>query len=213
VRSPELAAHLAECAACARLAGELTRFDALLRRALEVPVPAAGIRAPLRAHRPRALYALAASALLAVVLGATLWAAYPRAALAHAIVGHMAHEPQSWELTDVPVPPAALAYVLARSGVALKSGMPLVTYAHSCWFRGWFVPHLVVQGSHGPVTVLVLRHEQVARPTPIDEEGYRGVLVSAGGRGAFALLARDAATVADVDALAARVAAAVRFAD
>jgi len=151
----------------------------------------------------------------AALLGAAIWSLYPRPALASALVAHMAHEPQSWARTEVPVTDSTLGAVLARSGLALNPGMPLVTYAHSCWFRGWFVPHLVVQTARGPVTVLVLRHERVARAMPVDEGGYRGVVVPASDckRGAFALLVRDAGAAADVTEVAVRVTAAVRFVD
>ena len=38
------------------------------------------------------------------------------------------------------------------------------------------VPHLVVQTEMGPVTVMVLVHESVAKPVPFEEQGYRGVI-------------------------------------
>ena len=40
-RSPELAAHLAGCSACAAFAAEMNALDARILKALEVPVPAA----------------------------------------------------------------------------------------------------------------------------------------------------------------------------
>ena len=216
-RTPELEAHLAGCAACAEHAAELMRLEATIRRALEVPVPKPGARAvaagapPARAVGPQTRwFALAASVVGVAVLAAALWSSWPREALASAIVGHMAHEPQSWQRSDVPVPPGALAYVLQRSGVALAPDAPLVSYASSCWFRGYYVPHLVVQTTRGPMTVMVLTHEHAARQTTVEEGGYRVVIVPAS-RGAIAVLAPepvDAASVADV---VARVMAAVRF--
>jgi hypothetical protein len=224
-RAPAIAAHLATCPECARHAADLAAFDAKLRRALEIPVPArappaidlAPVELPARragARRPRMLgwFALAASTLLAAILVVAITTIYPRQALATAVVGHMALEPDAWAVTDVKVPDAALAYVLNRSGVRLEPGVPQISYAHSCWFRGWFVPHLVVQTTAGPVTVMVLRHEHVAWDAPIDEGGYRGVIVPAG-RGALAVLSRGGVDAAAIDAVAARVAAAVRWVD
>jgi hypothetical protein len=225
-RGPAIAAHLAACPGCARYATDLAAFEVTLRRALEIPVPArappAVDAAPVgpaarqpAAPRPRRLprwFAIAASAVVAAVLATAITTIYPRQALATALVGHMGHEPQSWAVTEATVPEAALAYVLNRSGVRLDPGVPQISYAHSCWFRGRFVPHLVVQTPDGPMTVMVLSHEHVARDTPIDEGGYRGVIVPAG-RGALAVLSRGATGAAVVDAVAARVAAAVRFVD
>jgi Protein of unknown function (DUF3379) len=214
-RTPELEAHLAGCAACATYAAEMARLEATLRRALEVPVPAAGARAAGRraagsSRRPLRRVALAASLVGAAILSAALWSLYPREVLASALVDHMVHEPQSRRRTDVPVAPAALAYVLKRSGVALAPDAPLVSYAQSCWFRGWFVPHLVVQTPDGPMTVMVLPHERVAKPTTVEEGGYRVIIVPAA-QGAIAVLAQGPATAASVDAAVARVTAAVRF--
>ena len=84
---------------------------------------------------------------------------------------------------------AMVAQVLARSGVRLAPDAGLVSYAHSCWFRGNYVPHLVFQTHAGPVTVMVLTDEHVARPVGFDEEGYGGVIVPAD-RGALAILSR-----------------------
>jgi hypothetical protein len=210
-RTPELDAHLAECAACARFAADLARFEITLRRALEVPVPAAppAVVRPDRSVRPRWL-ALAASLTGVALLSAAIWTLYPREALATALVGHMAHEPQSRRQSDVPVQPGALAYVLQRSGVALAQDAPLVSYAQSCWFRGWFVPHLVVQTADGPVTVMVLPHERVAGSTVAEEGGYRVVIVPAA-RGSIAVLAEGPVSAASLEVILARVAAAVRF--
>ncbi len=212
-RTPELDAHLAECAACAKYAAEIARLEATLRRALEVPVPAPGARpaavtvAPGRGPR---WYALAASVVGVAVLAAALWSFYPREALASALVGHMTHEPQSWRRTEVPVAPGALAYVLHRSGVALAPDAPLVSYANSCWFRGWFVPHLVVQTDAGPMTVMVLPHERVAAQTLVDEGGYRVMIVPAA-HGSIAVLTQGPVDAASIKDVVARVAAAVRF--
>jgi hypothetical protein len=216
-RTPELEAHLAGCAACAKYAAEMARLEATLRRALEVPVPvpvpAAGVR-PAAATRPRGhgprWYALAASVAAAAVLAAALWSFYPREALATALVGHMTHEPQSWQRTAVPVAPGALAYVLHRSGVALAPDAPLVSYANSCWFRGWFVPHLVVQTAAGPMTVMVLPHEHVAAPALVDEGGYRVMIVPAA-HGAIAVLTQGPVDAGSIQDVVARIAAAVRF--
>jgi hypothetical protein len=226
-RTPELVAHLAACPACAEYAANLAQLDREIRRALEVPVPAdprvsqpsafgaASAMPRAAADRPRTTgrrwLALAASAALVVLVGAALWSIQPREALATALVNHVVHEPQSLAITEA-APPSAVSYVLARSGVRLEPGMPRVSYAQSCWFRGWYVPHLVVQTARGPVTVIVLPHERVAQPTPIDEGGYRGVIVPAP-RGALAVLSSEAGGGADVAEVAALAVAAVRFVD
>ncbi len=209
-RTPELEAHLSGCAACAAYAAELTRLEATIRRALEVPVPAAGAH-PRAAPRARWL-ALAASVIGVAVLVAALWALYPREALASALVGHMAHEPQSRQRTDVAVPAGAVNSVLRRSGVALAPDAPLVSYAQSCWFRNRFVPHLVVQTADGPVTVMVLPHERVTTAEVVDEGGYR-VLIAPADHGAIAVLSEGPVDAAHLRELLTRLSAAVRYLD
>jgi hypothetical protein len=206
----ELEAHRSGCAACAGYARELAALDRRLRAALEVPVPAPVAR-PAAGRRVPWSYALAAGAVLAAVIAAGLFAAFPRESLAAAVAEHAAHEPDSWTAPG-PADSAELRYVLARSHVALDAGGPGISYAQSCWFRGQFVPHLVVVAEHGPVTVMVLPEVRVGRATPIDEQGYRGVIVPAR-RGALAVLSQRGEAAQDVDAVAAAVAARLHYLD
>jgi hypothetical protein len=145
-------------------------------------------RAPVAKHtRPRR-FALAASIAAALVVGGTLWLSRPAASLAAEIVTHVEGEPNSWQKTQ-PVPVEQLDAVLRKSGVKLGSGMEPVVYASSCWFRGHFVPHVVVSTKHGPVTVMILLHERVDAAQQFNEDGYAGMLVPAR-TGSVAVLSR-----------------------
>jgi hypothetical protein len=152
--------------------------------------------------------ALAASVASVAVLAGLLWVGIPRDSLATAVVEHMANEPDAWGATTT-LPDASVAGVLSRSGVRLEPGRLDITYAHSCWFRGRHVPHLIVVTPDGPVTVVVLPRERVADTVEFQEDGYRGMLVAAE-RGSIAVLTRDRA---DVDAVAQRVRKAIRYVD
>jgi hypothetical protein len=122
----------------------------------------------------------------------------------------MAGEPQAWATTDIPVPAASLASVLDDARMRLKPDAGLVSYANSCMFRGHRVPHLVVQTTHGPVTVMVLRHESSAQRVRFDTGGFRGVIVPVPGHGSLAVLAHEQSMdAAMVDAVAARVRGAI----
>jgi hypothetical protein len=220
---PALAAHVASCADCATYAQEMRQLDARLRRALEVPVPSLEIptslfedvqpvpssgasgdnvvplRPPIRAPRARrnvfVSWAVAAGvAAVAVVVG-LLSGGYPRESLADAVVGHMAEEPQAWS-SFTPVPAHAVAATLRRAGFKADSTLGTVTYLQSCFFRGHYVPHFVVQTENGPRSVMLLRDEHVGIRTAFDENGYRGVLVPTV-EGSIAVLARDSHDVAD----------------
>ena len=145
-------------------------------------------RGPLaKPKRPR-LFALAASVAATLVVGGMLWLSRPPESLAAEIVTHVEGEPHSWEKTE-PVTAEKLDAVLRKSGVNLGSGMQPVVYASSCWFRGHYVPHVVVATKDGPVTVMILVHEQVKAAQQFNEAGYSGLLVPAT-TGSVAVLSR-----------------------
>jgi len=196
--------HASSCEACARYASELRGFEDRLERALRLDVggPSRGSRAtvvPFRSrdahlnrsrHLRRSWLAAAAGILGIMILGLGVWLGWPGPSLAGDVVGHMAGEPDSWAVTQVAVPQAALAQVLQASNVRLGAGAGLVTYARSCEFRGHRVPHLVVQAAGGPVTVMVLTHETARETVRFDEHGYRGLIVPVPGHGSLAVLER-----------------------
>jgi hypothetical protein len=216
-------AHVADCRDCSFFTAQILRFDARLQRALRVrvdsvndsgAVPLRPATVPRAAFARRGWLAMAASALLAAVVGGGLWLAVPRSTLAADVVTHMAEEPDAWSRTDTPVAPLKLAAILGESHVRLVSNAGLVSYANSCLFRGHQVPHLVVQTAQGPVTVMVLRHESVHSPMRFETQGYRGVIVPVPGHGSLAVLEKgsdtDMKTVHDV---ATRVLAAITWTD
>jgi len=209
---PELRAHRESCQECSLYTERLLRFESRLERALKVDIAA---RAQVRTFARKGgeersaswrWMALAASVLLGVVLAGGIWIALPGASLAADVVVHMAGEPQAWKRTDLAVPDAALNDVLRDSKLRLRPAAGIVSYARSCIFRGHRVPHLVVQTSAGPVTVMVLVHEPASRLTQFDELGYLGTIVPVPGHGSLAVLMQDpGGQRADLQRIAAQV--------
>ena len=202
---PKLRAHRESCPECNLFTEELLRFETRLERALRVDLSAGA--APARAWR---WMALAASVLLGLGVAGGVWLALPQPTLAADVVAHMAGEPDAWRRTDVPVADPELDVVLRDSKIRLRPNAGIVSYAQSCSFRGHHVPHLVVQTPSGPVTVMVLVHERVSKPTEFDESGYRGVIVPVAGHGSLAVLTHGSATdLTTVEHIAARVLASI----
>lgn len=208
---PQLRAHRESCQECTLYTEQLKRFEARLERALRVDLPTGAAvlpltrkaAAPVRAWRRMAI---AASVLLGLVVAGGVWLALPQPTLAADVVAHMAGEPDAWRRTDVAVSDPKLDAVLQDSKLSLRSTTGIVSYASSCFFRGHHVPHLVVQTPSGPVTVMVLVHEPVAKPVNFDEHGYRGTIVPVPGHGSIAVLMRDSgAGGIDVKRIAAQV--------
>jgi hypothetical protein len=210
---PALAEHLQACAPCAGYLRDMRALDEQLRAAMTIPVPEiASASAPCPSSSRRLWLrfmtplALAASVAVTSLVAGLLWIGVPRPSLASAVVAHMAEEQGTWSTTGT-VPLTGLAPVLSRAGVRLDTDLADVTYARSCWFQGHYVPHLVVRTADGPVTILVLPHENIRERIVFSEGGYRGVLVPTA-RGSLAVLARDGR---DVDAVVAQATAAVGY--
>jgi len=189
--SAELAEHLQGCAACATFREETLTLDASIQRALQRPPQLASARparrAPLRTWRQ---WALAASVLLACTATLGVWLLRPTDTLAHELVAHVEAEPDSW-LSAQQVTTEGVNEALRSAGVQLDVTSDKITYAHSCWFRGHYVPHLVVQTSQGPATLLILHHETApaGRRRSFSEAGMSGVIIPAQ-TGSIALLTR-----------------------
>jgi hypothetical protein len=215
-RNPPLLEHRRSCAECAAWTEQLLRFEARLARALQIDVDTRAAEVSLaaatrsadvvslaqraalargsslrRGGASRRWLALAASVLFGAVVAGAVWIVLPERSLAAEVVDHVAHEPESWH-TETAVAEAALNAVLKDSKVKLMPQAGVVVYASSCGFRGHVVPHLVVHSAAGPVTVMVLVHENAHQAKRFDEQGFRGVIVPMQGHGSIAVLMKDA---------------------
>jgi hypothetical protein len=199
--SDEIEAHVRACPACAEFAGQVRALDRRLLEALTVAVPARPRRALLpRAFAPERRWALAASVLLAAGVAFGVWFAFPRSSLAQDVMVHARHEPQSWSGDGAEVSADELAQILRAAGVTRSPALGRVIYARSCWFRGHFVPHLVVMEDSGPIMLMLLPWETTSRETRFSDRCYSGVILPAA-QGSIAVLAQ---TDAGLDAVAAR---------
>jgi hypothetical protein len=210
---PALMAHRESCAPCAEFSRRLELFETRLARAVRLDVearstaPSLPAPQPLRqpatpwpprntvaptAFRRPAWLAIAASLLIAAGAAAGLWLSAPRTSLAGDVVTHMGEEPQAWQRSAVPVLESGLSAVVGASKLRLRPTAGVISYANSCRFRGWWVPHLVMQTDTGPVTIMILVHESVPAAVQFDEQGYRGVILPVAGHGSIAVLTQSA---------------------
>jgi hypothetical protein len=77
--------------------------------------------------------------------------------------------------------------VVPASLASFERGTSLITYAQSCVINGNEVPHLVIQGQYGPVTILLMPEERVSESTPLDGETVKGVILPVG-NGSIAII-------------------------
>ena len=125
-------------------------------------------------------------------------------ALVAELIEHLAPELTYMRASTDAVGDDMLTAALQPAGVSLDRAQTpgLVSYAKHCIIDGKSVPHLVVQGEHGPVTVLILPDQHVDGPMSIMQDGLEGVLLPVGDGGSIAIIGRDAASVEAVRSMA-----------
>ena len=126
-------------------------------------------------------YALAATVLLAVFAAVRLLTPAPTFdSLADEVLAHLDHEPAALRVTNVAVSERRLARAVPARLARYEPGASLVTYAQTCVINGKDVPHLVIQGEHGPVTILLMSGERIAEPVPLEGERVHGLIMPVG---------------------------------
>lgn len=199
------AGHLSTCAECQAFRAEMQSLDASIAAALQLAVPELTmlelpsidtenvVSLTARTSRSKPVwFALAASVMLAVVIGVRLFGVgVSYESLADEVLAHLDHEPAALRVTGTPVSEERLAKVVPASIAQPNHIAGLITYARSCKINGKTVPHLVIQGEHGPVTILLMPEEAVAEAVSLDGENIHGVILPVG-NGSIAIIgARD----------------------
>lgn len=231
----ELAEHLAGCPECSQFQREMVTLDGRIRLAFEkgpleallsdetsgggssatagseaaAPPALASVSPISAARKPQRKsawsgWALAASVAVASML--IVWLLRPTDSLAHDVVAHVEYESASWSSHEQ-ISPAEVKEGLAEAGAVLDMSSDKIMYAHSCPFHGHIVPHLVVTTPSGPVTVMVLAHEQVKHRMSFHEDGMSGV-ITPGPHGSLAVIMQGNA---NIDAVADQVSKSVRW--
>jgi hypothetical protein len=198
-------AHLSACAGCKAYRDEMRSLDQKIGRALEISVPE--LRMPelpdidssdvvslpvrRRVATPMRL-AVAATVVLAAFIGFRMIGGnvtYP--SLADEIVAHLDHEPYALRVTDEAISDRRLAKVVPGDVANMNHDAGLITYAQTCVINGRKIPHLVIQGAHGPVTILLLPDEAIDDAVQLEGESINGVLLPVGGGSVAIIGERD----------------------
>jgi uncharacterized protein DUF3379 len=200
--TPDLEAHLRECAACAQFRAEMQQLDEKIRRALTIEIPAqefharpapgtyAVTKTPVSYSRSKQ-WALAASVLLAVTVVLVMWGALPSHSLAADVVSHVVSEPVD-EPLDMPVDEKTVRTVMEQAGLRLDPIDPSIVFMRTCFIRGRLVPHFMVRTADGMATVMILPDEQVKAAERFEGSGYKGIIIPASKKGgSIALLSRS----------------------
>jgi len=191
------AEHVAACESCAAFMAEMQALDARIASALAIDVPEMKIpdlpaieddnvvdlpfEGKSRITTP-AWIGIAASLAMAAFIGFQMIGSQPggQLTLADEILAHIDHEPGALQVTNVAVSEARLSRVVNPSVGTMDRNVGLVTYAQSCIINGKTIPHLVIQGKKGPVTLLLMPDEMVDGVITIDGESVNGVILPVG---------------------------------
>ena len=194
------AEHAAQCSACDAYRRSMQSLDQLISRALNIDIPELAmpeladidglsnvVSLPLRRVAAPVWLGLAASIAVVSVLAVRFLAndaVYP--SLSEEIVAHLDHEPGALRVTTEAISAERLESVIGERA-RMDSNAGLISYARSCVINGHTVPHLVIQGESGPVTVLLLPDEMIDAAVTLEGEGIRGVILPVG-NGSIAII-------------------------
>jgi len=193
------AGHLSTCAECQVFRAEMQSLDAKLAKAMQINVPdlklpelpsiadenVVTLKSRDRLNKPSldkpTWFALAASVMIAAVIGVRLFGiGVNYDSLADEVLAHLDHEPAALRVTSKPVSDSRLARAVPADIAQMDQSAGLISYAQSCTINGKKVPHLVIQGEHGPVTILLMPEESVAETISLDGENIHGVILPVG---------------------------------
>jgi len=205
LKSAELAEHRLACAACARFGARTQAMEHSLKETLQVDIPdglASRIllRQRLEARRQvfwrRGLWAFAATMVLSV--GLAMY--FPRSAplsLEASVLAHVEDE-QRHMLAHDNVSMEAVNQGMQKYGARLVQAVGTVNFAMDCTMRKTKGFHLVLQGDHGPVTVLVMPGDYIAQRKTVADQRFQGVVMPTR-NGSMAIVAENGQDLAQME--------------
>ncbi|MDH3752168.1 MAG: DUF3379 domain-containing protein [Gammaproteobacteria bacterium] len=190
------AGHLTECAACQAYRADMLTLEQTISRALAIEVPELQVpelpelststtdnvvTLPNRRWVSATWIAMAATVVVAAFLGVRLiGTGVEYDSLTDEILAHLDGEPYALRVTDAAITDERLNSVVPAAIAQLDHSAGLITYAQSCSINGHDVPHLVIQGERGPVTILLMPNEKVSEARSFGGNNVVGVILPIG---------------------------------
>lgn len=186
--------HLDACVACREYSAEMLGLNTRIAAAMALSVPELVmpelpdletenvVSLPKRRTITKPTwFAVAATVLIAAVIGIRMTGTgIEYGTLEEQLLAHVDHEPKALLPTSTPVSDRQLARAVPEKIATMNHDAGLITYAMSCSINGKDVPHLVIQGEHGPITILLMPHEKVADASSIDGVNVQGMILPVG---------------------------------
>jgi hypothetical protein len=193
--------HAQTCADCRAYSDEILVLDEKLIAAMEVSVPELIMPelpdietenvVNLSSRRATPLpvwFAMAATVLLAAVVAIRmLGVGVSYGTLEEQVLAHVDNEPSALLPSSTRVSDHQLGRAVPKDIATMNHNAGLITYAQSCSINGKDVPHLVIQGAHGPITILLMPEEKIAEATTLDGVNIKGIILPVG-NGSIAII-------------------------
>jgi len=197
--------HVESCADCQAYRDEIQVLDEKLIAAMEFSVPELAmpdlpdvesenvVDLSSRRATPKPIwYAMAASVLLAAIvlvrmIGTDALMQEPYGTLEEQVLAHVDHEPQALRASSTRVSDRQLKSAVPRNVASMNHEAGLITYAESCRINGRSVPHLVIQGARGPITILLMPEEPLVQASTFEGVNIKGILLPVG-NGSIAII-------------------------
>lgn len=205
--------HADHCVECHDYSAGILALDIDIARAMRISVPefrmpelpdldmsdVVALPARRRLSRP-VWFGMAATVLLAAVVGLRLMGpgmVGTAGTLQEQVLAHVDHEPMALLPSRTPVSDRRLANAVPGNIATMNRDIGLITFAEFCTINGKDVPHLVIQGERGPITILLMPHEKVTEATPLYGVNIRGVILPVGD-GSIAIIGDREESLEDV---------------
>lgn len=192
------AEHVSTCVDCQAYRSAMQALNVGIAEALQIAVPELSLPelpeiepsvdndkvvslASWRSFSRPTRFALAATVLLAAVIGIRMTGVgVSYGSLEEQVLAHVDREPGAFRETSVPVSERRLARTVPANIAHLNHDAGVITYAQSCRINGNTVPHLVIQGERGPITILLMAEESVSEARILEGRSVRGVILPVG---------------------------------
>jgi len=182
----ELQEHLHQCPACTRHAEEVLNFTRQIETQLSVAVPEGlssrillqhGLAEERRSRLHRHYWqALAASVLLTVGLVSGMLMVNAPYSLEEVALAHVQEESMALQ-AEGDIQLSQLNDMLAPYQLKLQQAIGQVAFAMPCHIRQYAGAHLVVEGEHGKVTVLIMPGEYVMARKNLQKQNLQALLI------------------------------------
>lgn len=190
------AGHVSECASCQAYRREMLELEQMIKGALTIKVPElelpslddveveniVSLDSRRRTMAPT-WFAVAATVLVGAFIAVQIGGDGDSAgydALAEEVLAHVYHEPGALVPSNVQVTDDVLYEVVPANVAELDRNAGLITYAETCPINGKDVPHLIIQGQQGPITIMLLPDEKISEAISLNDENSHGVILPVG---------------------------------